>query len=132
MLTLLEQQARLERMARIVGRDALPPGQQVTMLCADLLAEAILRQSAFSPVDRYCSPARQTAMLRLMMRFIELAADAAARGVAPRAIAALPLLPRLARLGEDYGEQALDGLKGLGREVEDAFAALVAEPADAR
>jgi len=132
MLTLLEQQARLERMARIVGRDALPPAQQVTMLCADLLAEAILRQSSFSPVDRYCSPARQTAMLRLVMRFIELAERAVARGVEPRAIAALPLLPRLARLGEDYGERAPDGLNALGREVEDAFAALAAEPAGAR
>ena len=53
-LTLLEQRARLERMARIVGKDALPPRQQLTLLCADLVNEALLRQSAFSPVDRYC------------------------------------------------------------------------------
>ena len=62
-LSLLEAQADLERMARIVGKDALPPAQQLTLLCAELVNDAFLRQSAFSEVDRYCSPARQTAML---------------------------------------------------------------------
>ena len=64
-LALLEEQAHLERMARIVGKDALPPRQQLILLCAELINEAFLRQSAFSPVDRYCSPARQTAMMHL-------------------------------------------------------------------
>ena len=62
-LALLETQAHLERMARIVGRDALPPEQQVKLLCADLFNEGFLRQSSFSTMDRYCSPERQVAML---------------------------------------------------------------------
>ena len=56
-LELLEAQAHLERMARIVGRDALPAQQQVRLLCADLVNEGFLRQSSFSKVDRFCSPA---------------------------------------------------------------------------
>ena len=55
-LTLLDEQARLERMARIIGKDALPARQQLTLLCAELVNEAFLRQSAFSPIDRVCSP----------------------------------------------------------------------------
>ena len=47
-LGLLEEQAHLERMARIVGKDALPPRQQHVLLCAELINEAFLRQSAFS------------------------------------------------------------------------------------
>ena len=65
-------------MARIVGKDALPPAQQLTLLCAELVNEAFLRQSAFSEVDRYCSPQRQTAMLKLILRFIALAEAALA------------------------------------------------------
>ena len=61
-LELLEAQAHLERMARIVGRDALPAGQQVKLLCADLFNEGFLRQSSFSKTDRYCSPERQVAI----------------------------------------------------------------------
>ena len=36
-LGLLEEQAKLERMARIVGKDALPPRQQNVLLCAELV-----------------------------------------------------------------------------------------------
>ncbi|MGN2393645.1 ATP synthase beta subunit C-terminal domain-containing protein, partial [Pelomicrobium sp. G1] len=54
-LALLEDQARLERMARIIGKDAMPARQQLILLCAELVAEAFLRQSAYSETDRYCS-----------------------------------------------------------------------------
>lgn len=107
LLALLEEQAHLERMARIVGKDALPPEQQLTLLAAELVNEALLRQSAFSPVDRYCSAARQSEMLRLVMRFVALAREAVARGARPEAIAALPVLRRLQRMGEDIGEAEL-------------------------
>jgi V/A-type H+-transporting ATPase subunit A len=66
-LALLEQQSHLERMARIVGRDALPAQQQLKLLCADLVNEGFLRQSSFSKVDRYCSPQRQAAMISVLL-----------------------------------------------------------------
>ncbi len=72
-LTLLDEQARLERMARIIGKDALPARQRLTLMCAELVNDAFLRQSAFSAVDHYCGPERQAAMLRLLVHFIELA-----------------------------------------------------------
>jgi V/A-type H+/Na+-transporting ATPase subunit A len=123
-LSLLEAQADLERMARIVGEDALPPVQRLTLLCAGLINDAFLRQSAFSEVDRFCSPARQTAMLSLIMRFIELAEQAVDRGVAPQAISELAVLHRLRRMGEDIGEDRLTEFSALGREMEAALAGL--------
>jgi vacuolar-type H+-ATPase catalytic subunit A/Vma1 len=33
-------------MARIIGKDALPARQRLTLLCAELVNEAFLRQSA--------------------------------------------------------------------------------------
>jgi V/A-type H+-transporting ATPase subunit A len=118
LLVLLEAQAQLERMARIVGKDALPPEQQLTLLAAELVNEALLRQSAFSAVDRYCSAERQSEMLRLVMRFIALARDAVARGVAPEAIAALPVHRRLQRMGEEIGEDALPAYAALWSQLE--------------
>ena len=73
-LGLLEEQAKLERMARIVGKDALPPRQQHVLLCAELINEAFLRQSAFSETDRFCPPGKQIAMMQLIARFIDLSA----------------------------------------------------------
>jgi V/A-type H+-transporting ATPase subunit A len=127
LLKLLEEQAHLERMARIVGKDALPPAQQLTLLSADLANEAILRQSSFSPVDRYCSPERQAAMLRAVMHFIELAERAMENGVTLARIADLPILAHMMRLGEEFGEDAIDRLRLLPRRLDHDFAALEAE-----
>ncbi len=124
LLSLLEVQADLERMARIVGKDALPPAQQLTLLCAELFNEAFLRQSAFSEVDRYCSPQRQIAMLKLLVRFIALAEAALQRGVALQAIAELPVLRRLQRMGEEIGEDQLQNFGELGASIEAAMAGL--------
>jgi V/A-type H+-transporting ATPase subunit A len=120
-LTLLEQQERLERMARIVGKDALPVRQQLTLLCAELINDGFLRQSAFSEVDRYCSPARQTAMLRIFMRFIELSDAAVESGATPEQIYALPVLRRLQRLGEEFGEDRIGAIDELWRMLESDF-----------
>ncbi len=124
-LTLLDDQARLERMARIIGKDALPARQRLTLLAAELVNEAFLRQSAFSPIDRYCGPDRQACMMRLLVHFIELAERATAAGVTPEQIAALDVMRPLSRMGEDIGEGELERLAALEQQVEDAFATLV-------
>jgi V/A-type H+-transporting ATPase subunit A len=123
-LTLLEEQARLERMARIIGKDAMPARAQLTLLCADLVNESFLRQSAYSETDRFCSPARQSAMMRVIARFIELAEDALAAGATPEGIAQLPVFRRLMRMGEDLGEDALAGYQELAALLEQAFVPL--------
>jgi V/A-type H+-transporting ATPase subunit A len=126
-LTLVEQEARLERMARIVGKDALPDEQQLVLLQAELINDGFLRQSSFSPVDRYCSPARQTAMLRVLMHFLELSEDALARGVSPDAILNAPVLRRLQRLGEDIREDQLEAFAELQTELDQAMQRLIEE-----
>jgi V/A-type H+-transporting ATPase subunit A len=120
-LALLGEQARLERMARIVGKDALPPSQQLTLLCAEVVNDGFLYQSSFSPVDRYCSPVRQAAMLRLLMHFIDTATTAVERGVAVDDIAALPVLRQLRRLGEELPEDDLDVAKQMRARIGEAF-----------
>jgi V/A-type H+-transporting ATPase subunit A len=120
-LELLEAQAHLERMARIVGRDALPAQQQVRLLCADLVNEGFLRQSSFSKVDRFCSPARQVAMLSVLLHFADRADAAVAAGVLPARLAAMPMLRQLQRLGEEFSEDDLLRLRQLPRQIDYEF-----------
>jgi V/A-type H+-transporting ATPase subunit A len=124
-LTLLEERARLERMARIVGKDALPPKQQLTLLCANLVNEGLLRQSAFSTVDRYCSPARQTALLRAILHFIERARSALDAGVALEDVAATAVLRRLQRASEDIPEERIERFQSVMRGIDDEFDTLL-------
>lgn len=130
-LTLLEERARLERMARIVGKDALPPKQQLTLLCANLVNEGLLRQSAFSPVDRYCSPARQTALLRAVLHFIERAGRALDDNIALADIAAMAVLRRLQRASEDIPEDHIDRFRSVMRSIDDEFDSLAKRAAHA-
>ncbi|MEN8213006.1 MAG: V-type ATP synthase subunit A [Pseudomonadota bacterium] len=123
-LSLLEEQARLERMARIIGKDALPPRQQHVLLCAELINEAFLRQSAFSETDRYCSAERQMAMMQMITRFIELSKNAVDSDISIEAINGLPLLRRLMRMGEEIGEEELDRFKQLRSDLDAAFTQL--------
>jgi V/A-type H+-transporting ATPase subunit A len=125
-LTLLEQQAHLERMARIIGKDAMPVRQQLVLLCADLVNDALLRQSSFSEVDRFASPARQTAIMRLLGRFIELAEQAVSAGHIPDEIGRLPVFRRLQRMSEEIPEGHLERFRELESQLEQAFVGLQA------
>ncbi|MDH3314501.1 MAG: V-type ATP synthase subunit A [Betaproteobacteria bacterium] len=121
-LTLLQQQARLERMARIVGKDALPMRQQLVLLCAQVVSEGFLRQSAISPVDRYCSPERQVRMMRLLLRFNDLAEKAVEAGASVEELYALPVVRGLQRMGEEIPEDHLDQFDSLQEQLETDFA----------
>jgi len=131
-LSLLEQQAHLERMARIVGRDALPAQQQLKLLCADLVNDGFLRQSSFSKVDRYCSPGRQAAMISVLLAFMDRAEAAVQSGVAPARIAELPVVRQLQRLGEEYGEGDLRKLAQLPLQLDYEFDSLHTVDANVR
>ncbi|MBF0611205.1 MAG: V-type ATP synthase subunit A [Magnetococcales bacterium] len=126
-LTLLEEQSRLERMARILGKDTLPPRQQLTLLCASLVNEGFLRQSAFAAKDRFCSPQKQNRMMVLLERFLLLADKAVEAGVTVEAISEIPVLRRLQRMGEEIGDDEMERFNDLEKELERAFAGLSSE-----
>jgi len=130
-LELLEQQAGLERMARIVGKDAMPPSQQLTLLCAGLVDDAFLRQSAYSPTDRTCPPEKQTEMLNVLMRFFEVAEAAVARGVAVEAISSAGFFRRLSRMGEEIVDGAPETFAALVEQMETELAGLGQEVSNA-
>ncbi|MGB7934579.1 MAG: V-type ATP synthase subunit A [Gammaproteobacteria bacterium] len=123
-LGLIAQQATLERMARIVGKDALPPRQQQVLLCAELINEAFLRQSAFSEIDRYCSAARQIAMMQTLNHFIDLTEAAVAQRVSVEAISLLPVMRELRRMGEDIEDDRLEQFGELQRRLDTGVAEL--------
>lgn len=130
-LDLLEKQAELERMARIVGKNTMPPGQQLTLLSANLVGDAFLRQSAFSETDRNCPPEKQTAMLGVLMRFFEAAEAAVGRGVEVDAISEAPFYRRIARMGEEIQADDDAAFRALTDQMEAGLRQLEQEAADA-
>jgi V/A-type H+-transporting ATPase subunit A len=90
--------------------------------------EAFLRQNAFAPKDRVAGPAKQAAMMRIIGRFIELATQAVAAGVAPDRLARLECLRPLARMGEEIGNDEPEKFEAVGAALEAEFHALIPTP----
>jgi V/A-type H+-transporting ATPase subunit A len=130
-LTLLEDAARLERMARIIGKDAMPERQRLTLLCAQLVNEAFLRQSAFSVNDRYATPQRQAVMMRLLGTFTEGAEQLLQAGVPPERIGETPVFRKLLRMGEEIPEGDWERFSALDRELGRTFQQLREEAREA-
>jgi V/A-type H+-transporting ATPase subunit A len=111
-------------MARIIGKDALPPRQRFTLLCAELVNEAFLRQSAYSPNDRYATPARQAVMMRLLGRFFDQAQEVVDSGTLPEELTRKEIYRRLLRMGEDIVEGDWERFSQLDQQIESTIATL--------
>jgi len=66
-VAILAEADRLEPMVELVGLTALPGRERMTLLAGRLLREAVLQQSAQSANDGTCTPAKQEALLDLVL-----------------------------------------------------------------
>ena len=102
----LDEEDELQEIVQLVGKDALPEDQQLTLEVARYLREAYLQQNAFHDVDTYCEPDKTFRMLGAIKTFNDEAFDALDAGVPVEEIIDIDAAPRLNRMGvaEDYDE----------------------------
>ena len=80
-MAILAEADRLQSIAELIGVASLPDPERVILLTARLLHQAVLQQSAVSDNDAYCAPAKQAALLDLVLAVHASAADLVERGV---------------------------------------------------
>ena len=80
-MRILQEEAQLDEIVRLVGMDALSPENRLTMETAKSIREDYLHQNAFHEVDTFSSLRKQEYMLRLILMFDELAKDALTKNV---------------------------------------------------
>jgi len=78
--TLLQVEAELQEIVQLVGSDALPIDQQLTLEVARMIREYFLQQNAFHDVDTYSDLKLQYDMARAILSFQEEAKKAIAGG----------------------------------------------------
>ena len=76
MMTVLQEEAALDEIVRLVGMDALSSKDRLTMETAKIIREDYLHQNAFHEVDTYTSMQKQFLMLKLIYEFNRLAMEA--------------------------------------------------------
>lgn len=103
-MEILQENAELEEIVMLVGSDALPEDQQLTLEVARMIINFWLAQSAFHPVDTFCPYKKQFDLLKAILEYRDRAFEALARGVPTDVILGTPSKDALAkvRLVEDY------------------------------
>lgn len=96
-MRILQEEAQLDEIVRLVGMDALSPQNRLTMETAKSIREDYLHQNAFHELDTYTSLEKQEYMLRLILEFDELAKDALNKRVDIEDILALDVREQIGR-----------------------------------
>ena len=127
---ILQEEADLQEIVRLVGVDALALKDRMTLEAARSIREDYLHQIAFDEVDTYTSTKKQHGMLKLILTWYHKGEEAIAAEVPFEQILAMPVVEkigRLKRVPEDQWEAQYAAVTG---ELEAQFAALMEEDHD--
>ena len=114
---MLQQESDLQEIVQLVGKDALSPGDQLTLEVARMLREDFLQQNAFMDVDSYTGFDRQERMLSMILRYDELAREAIAQGAQIDAILELPVRTSIAQAKYEEPDAWQTAFDGIDREL---------------
>ncbi|MBT3286112.1 MAG: V-type ATP synthase subunit A [Victivallales bacterium] len=98
LMNILQEEVGLQRIAKLVGPDALPDHQRLTLELAELMKNAFLQQNSFDEIDMYCAPAKQIWMLRILTRFADRARRVIQAGGTLPDIRSLTVMDRMVRM----------------------------------
>ncbi len=90
MMSLLQDESKLNEIVQMVGMDALSPADRLKMEAAKSIREDFLNQNSFDEVDTYSSLRKQYLMMRLVMSFYEKAKVALEKGANVENLIAMP------------------------------------------
>jgi V/A-type H+-transporting ATPase subunit A len=96
-MSLLQQEAELREIVRLVGAEALSPRERLVLETARSIREDFLHQNAFHEVDTYTSMVKQYEMLKTVLHFYERAMEAIEAGVETADIFKLSVREEIAR-----------------------------------
>jgi V/A-type H+-transporting ATPase subunit A len=117
-LKILQEEAELEEIVRLVGPEALPDKDKLLLLAARMIREDFLMQSAYHEVDTYCLPRRAHAMLATILKFYEIAKKMSDEGTSVAEIRSLPLIYKISRMKDIPHDEFDDRIRQLWDEME--------------
>ncbi len=85
-MEVLQKEAELQEIVQLVGSDALPEAEQITIEVARMIREIFLQQNAYDPVDTFCDMKKQYDMMKSIKLYSDLGYAAQAAGVTPMQI----------------------------------------------
>jgi len=118
-MSLLEQEAELLEIVRLVGAEALSPQDRMSLATARSLREDYLHQNAFHAVDTFTSMDKQFEMLKMVLHFHKQALSAVEAGVETSDILKLAVREEIARAKYIEPDKAITGIEGIRKKIDE-------------
>lgn len=97
-MALLQEEAELDEIVKLVGMDALNAHDRMKLEAARSIREDYLHQDAFHEVDTYASLKKQWYMMKLILAYYDMAVEAIDGGTGPQKIIDLPVREQIGRI----------------------------------
>ncbi len=80
-MSILQEEEKLLEIVQLVGSDALPEKQQLTLEVARMIREFFLQQNAYHDIDTYCAPKKTYLLAETILYFAKKAYTALEEGI---------------------------------------------------
>jgi V/A-type H+-transporting ATPase subunit A len=117
-MALLEQEAELREIVRLVGAEALSPKDRLALETSRSIREDYLHQNAFHAVDTYTSLEKQYEMLKTVLHFHHAGLAAVEAGVETAEIARLGVREDIAR-AKYIPQDEIDKIRQIRQKIDD-------------
>ena len=121
LMGLLQDEAELEEIVKMVGMDALSAGDRLKMEAARSIREDFLHQNSFHEVDTYSSLKKQHLLMQLVVAFYEQSKEALEKGASIQGLLKMEVREKIGRfkyVTEDKLDEEYDRIeKELASEI---------------
>jgi len=117
---LLQEEAALEEIVRLVGIDALSAKEQLVLNTAKSLREDFLHQNAFDKIDTYTSLKKQYLMLKNILTFHEKAVETLDKNVNLEKIIKIPVKEKITK-SPQIPENKLSEFEKISQEINESL-----------
>ncbi len=124
---ILQEEASLNEIVRLVGIDALGFKDRITMECARSIREDYLHQNSFDEVDTYTSLTKQYDMLKLIITWYDKALAALEQHVQLDKLIDMPIREHIGRAKYIPEKEEKEKFAALNKEMDKAFSDLTEE-----
>ena len=97
MMSLLQEEAELDEIVKMVGMDALSPIDRLKMEAARSIREDFLHQNSFHDIDTYTSLRKQFLMMKLVLAYYDQAKQGLEDGASIQGLVKMPVRERIGR-----------------------------------
>lgn len=116
-MALLQKESELQEIVQLVGPDALPNRERITLATSTMIREDFLQQNAYHEVDTYCSSKKQFAMIQAILKYHKEAEAALDRGGDINKIVTIPVIDDIARVKFVSEEEFPDKIKQINEDI---------------